>query len=66
MQAPAFKNLGIAASIFFFASNLTSMFLPVYFITLGLSIYDIAIVLLTTFLIIGFLPIILLKTCQKF
>jgi MFS family permease len=66
VQTAAFKNLGIAASIFFFSSNLTSMFLPVYFITLGLSIYDIAIVLLTTFLIIGFLPTILLRLVKNF
>ncbi|MGQ9538732.1 MAG: MFS transporter [Candidatus Bathycorpusculaceae bacterium] len=66
MQASTLKNLGIAASVFFFASNLTSMFLPVYYITLGLSINDIAMVLLTTFLIIGFLPTILLKCIKNF
>lgn len=66
MQTAAFKNLGIAASIFFFSSNLTSMFLPVYFITLGLDIGDIAVVLLTTFIIIGFLPTILLKFIKNF
>lgn len=66
VQASTLKNLGIAASVFFFASNLTSMFLPVYYITLGLSINDIAMVLLTTFLIIGFLPTILLKCVKNF
>jgi len=42
------------------------MFLPVYYIRLGLGISDIAILLLITFMIIGFLPTILLKFIKNF
>ncbi|MGB9740637.1 MAG: MFS transporter [Candidatus Bathyarchaeia archaeon] len=66
MQKSTFKTLAIAVSVFFFASNLTGMFLPVYYIESGLKISDIAILLLIAFLIIGFLPTILLKVTKNF
>jgi predicted MFS family arabinose efflux permease len=42
------------------------MFLPVYYIRLGLGISDIAALLLITFMIIGFLPTILLRFIRNF
>jgi len=61
-----FKSLVVASSVYFFSSNLTSMFLPVYYVTLGLSISQIAVLLLFTFLIIGLLPITLLRFVRNF
>ncbi|MEM0007821.1 MAG: MFS transporter [Candidatus Bathyarchaeia archaeon] len=61
-----FENLGVASFIYFFSSNMTSMFLPVYYVTLGLSIIQIAVLLLVTFTIIGLLPITLLRFVRNF
>ncbi len=66
MRSSDFKSLGVASSVYFFSSNLTSMFLPVYYVTLGLSISQIADLLLVTFVIIGLLPITLLKFVRNF
>jgi MFS family permease len=66
LQLGDFKKLGVASSIYFLSSNLTSMFLPVYYIRLGLGISDIAALLLITFMIIGFLPTILLRFIRNF
>lgn len=66
MQKSVFKTLAIAVSIFFFTSNLTGMFLPVYYVESGLKISDITILLLIAFLIIGVLPTILLKLTKNF
>lgn len=66
MQTGDFKNLSVASSIYFFSSNLTSMFLPVYYVTLGLSISQITALLLATFVIIGLLPITLLRFVRSF
>jgi len=66
MQISDFKNLGVASFIYVFSSNMTSMFLPVYYVTLGLSIGQIAVLLLATFLTIGLLPMILLRFVRKF
>jgi MFS family permease len=66
LQTSDFKNLGVASSIYFFSSNLTSMFLPVYYLELGLGISDIALLLLITFAIIGLLPITLLRFVKSF
>jgi MFS family permease len=66
LQKSVFKTLAIAVSIFFFTSNLTGMFLPVYYVESGLKISDITILLLIAFLIIGVLPTILLKLTKNF
>jgi MFS family permease len=66
VQKSAFKTLAVAVSIFFFTSNLTGMFLPVYYMESGLNISDITMLLLITFLIIGLLPTILLKFTKNF
>jgi MFS family permease len=66
VQTGEFKALIVAASIYFFASNLTGMFLPVYYVSIGLNIINIATLLLLTFVIIGILPIILLRFIKNF
>ncbi|MEM0095665.1 MAG: MFS transporter [Candidatus Bathyarchaeia archaeon] len=66
MQRNDFQKLVVASAIFFFSNYLTSMFLPVYYLNLGLSIGDIVKLLATTFLIIGLLPITLLKFVKNF
>ncbi|MEM3617814.1 MAG: MFS transporter [Candidatus Bathyarchaeia archaeon] len=66
VQISDVKNLGVASCIYFFSSNMTSMFLPVYYVTLELSVSQIAVLLLVTFMIIGFLPIALLRFVRNF
>ncbi|MEM4713912.1 MAG: hypothetical protein QXQ61_05135, partial [Candidatus Bathyarchaeia archaeon] len=66
VQIKDFKNLGVASCIYFFSSNMISMFLPVYYVTFGLSISQIAVLLLFTFMIIGLLPITLLRFVRNF
>lgn len=66
MQKGDFKNLAFASAIFFFSNHLTSMFLPVYYLSLGLSIEGIVKLLAAAFLIIGLLPITLLKFVKNF
>jgi MFS family permease len=66
VQTGEFKALIVAVSIYFFASNLTGTFLPVYYISIGLNIINIATLLLLTFAIIGILPIILLRFIKNF
>jgi MFS family permease len=60
------KTLAIVVSIFFFASNLSGVFLPVYFRESGLTLIQIVEVLLFTFLVIGLLPITLVKIFSNF
>jgi high-affinity Fe2+/Pb2+ permease len=60
------KTLAIVVSIFFFTSNLSGVFLPVYFRESGLTLFEIIEVLLFTFLVIGLLPPMLIKNFQKF
>ncbi|MEM1540577.1 MAG: MFS transporter [Candidatus Bathyarchaeia archaeon] len=66
MLTKDFKNLGIASCIYFFSSNMISMFLPVYYAKLGLNINQIAVLLLATFILIGLLPITLLEFIRNF
>jgi len=58
--------LTVFTSIFFIASNLSGTFITIYFRNIGLSILEIAIILLITFIIIGLLPLSLLKTVKNF
>jgi MFS family permease len=60
------KTLAIVVSIFFFTSNLSGSFLTIYFKDLGLGLVEIAEILLFTFLVIGILPLVLLKTVKSF
>jgi len=66
MKKSDFKHLGVASSIYFFSNNLTSMFLPVYYLGLGLSMSDVVLLLLATFMIIGLLPVTLLRFVRNF
>lgn len=60
------KTLAIVVSIFFFTSNLSGVFLPVYFRESGLTLLEIVEVFLFTFLVIGLLPITLMKIFRNF
>jgi MFS family permease len=66
VQTSTFKILAVVVSIFFFTNYLTGMFLPVYYVELGLRIGDIAALLLATFLIVGLLPTFLLRLTKNF
>jgi len=66
LQKKDFKALGVASCIYFLSSNLTSMFLPVYYLRLGLGVGDIVLLLLATFMIIGLLLITLLMFIRNF
>jgi len=60
------KTLAVVVSIFFFTSNLSGMFLPVYFRDSGMSIAEIVEILFFTFLVIGLLPLVLLNFVKNF
>jgi MFS family permease len=66
VQKSTFKTLAVAVSIFFFTSNLTGMFIPLYYIESGLKVSDVSVLLLIAFLILGLLPTILLKFTKNF
>ncbi|MBS7632627.1 hypothetical protein KEJ15_03255 [Candidatus Bathyarchaeota archaeon] len=67
MQTSSPKTLAVLVSIFFFTSNLSGTFLTVYYRQeLGLSIGEIAVILLFTFPLIGLLPLLLLRTVKNF
>lgn len=66
MQTNSVKTLALVVGLFFFTSNLSGSFLPIYFKEAGLSISEIAEVLLFTFILIGLLPIILLQKIKNF
>jgi hypothetical protein len=53
--------------IFFFTSNLSGSFLPVYYKEeIGLTMAEIVEILLFTFIVIGLLPLLLLKFVKNF
>lgn len=60
------KTLAVAVGLFFFTSNLTGSFLPIYFKEQGLELAQIVEILLFTFLVIGLLPLTLLKIVKNF
>lgn len=66
MQADSLKTLAVVVSIFFFASNLSGSFLPIYFKEQGMKVPEITEILLFTFIVIGLLPLILLKSVRNF
>jgi MFS family permease len=67
VQTSSPKTLAILVSIFFFTNNLSGTFLTVYYKQeLGLSIAEIAAILLFTFPLIGLLPILLLRKIRNF
>lgn len=67
VQTGSAKTLAIVTAIFFFASSLSGSFLTVYYHEeLHMSILQIIEILLITFPIIGFLPLILLQVVRNF
>jgi len=52
VQTNSVKTLALVVGLFFFTSNLSGSFLPIYFKEAGLSISEIAEVLLFTFILI--------------
>jgi len=66
VQSRSLKTLAVVVIICFFASNLSSNFLPVYYEGIGLGIAGISQILLLTFLVIGLLPVILLNHIRNF
>lgn len=67
MQISSLKTLAVVVSIFFFTSYLSEEFLPIYFReNLGLSVAEIVKILFFTFIIVGLLPLALLKLIRNF
>jgi hypothetical protein len=60
------KTLTAMIFLFFFTSNLSGSFLPIYFRDMGLNVTEIVAVLLVTFIVLGFLPVTLLKLVKNF
>jgi MFS family permease len=61
------KTLVFVVIIFFFTSNLSGSFLPIYYKEeIGLTIAEIVEILLFTFIVIGLLPLLLLKFVKNF
>lgn len=65
-MANSTETLAIVVSIFFSTSDLSGVFLPVYFRESGLTLLEIVEVLLFTFLVISLLPITLMKIFRNF
>jgi len=66
VEANSLKALALVVALFFFTSNLSGVFLPIYFSNEGLSLVEIILILLFTFIVIGLLPLALIKIIRKF
>lgn len=66
MQTGSIKTLALVVGLFFFTSNLSSSFLPIYFREAGMSIPEIEEILSFTFILIGLLPVALLLKIKNF
>jgi len=66
VQTSSMKILALTVGVFFFTNNLSTSFLPVYYMEIGLSVAEIAQLLFSTFTVIGLLPIMLLKFMKNF
>ena len=67
MQITTLKALAFVVTIFFFTNNLSGSFLPVYYKTeMGLNLEEIVEILFFTFIVIGLLPLVLLKFIKNF
>jgi MFS family permease len=66
VQTDSLKALAVTVGIFFFASNLSGIFLPIYYKDSGLSLLEILTLLFFTFIVIGLLPFTLLRTVKNF
>lgn len=60
------KILALVVSIFFFTTSLLGAFLPVYYRESGLTLLEIIEILFFTFLVIGLLPLTLIKIVKNF
>jgi len=60
------KVLALVVSIFFFTTNLSGVFLPVYYRESGLSLLEIIEILFFTFLVIGLLPLVTIRLARNF
>lgn len=60
------RTLAVTVAFFFLASSLSEVFLPIYFVYVGLSISDISVILLLTFVLVGLLPTILMFSTRSF
>ncbi|MEM2970915.1 MAG: hypothetical protein QW270_00620 [Candidatus Bathyarchaeia archaeon] len=66
MQITPLKTLTIVSIIYFFTSNLSGMFLPIYFKASGLSLTQVVQIISLMFAVVGLLPIVLLKLFKNF
>ncbi|MEM2995078.1 MAG: MFS transporter [Candidatus Bathyarchaeia archaeon] len=66
MQTAQLKTLTIVSIIYFFTSNLSGMFLPIYFKESGLSLTQIVQIMSLMFVVVGLLPVVLLKLFKNF
>lgn len=66
MKAGSFKNLAVVVSIYFLTVNFTEMFLSIFFIESGMKVADVVTILLITFLVIGLMPLALLRFFKNF
>ncbi|MEM2118910.1 MAG: MFS transporter [Candidatus Bathyarchaeia archaeon] len=66
MQHITLKSLVLVAAVFFFTSNLSGSFLTIFLRETGFDVTEIAKILLFTFVIIGFLPCLLVKHVKNF
>jgi MFS family permease len=66
MQSESLKTLAVFTSIFFFTSSLSGTFITIYFREMGLSVPEISLILIIAFIIIGLLPLTLLKAVKNF
>ena len=48
------KTLAVMIFLFFFTSNLSGSFLPIYFRDMGLNVTEIVVILLVTIIVLGF------------
>lgn len=61
------RTLAITAAIFFFTTSLSGTFLPIYFNRgLGMDVPEIVIILLFTFIVIGLIPVFLIRVTRHF
>lgn len=66
MRTDSLKTLAFVVSIFFFTSNLSGSFLPLYYKEMGLTVAEIVQLLLFTFIVIGLLPLALQRFIKNF
>ena len=66
MQGKSIKTLVAVVVLFFFTNSLTGSFLPIYFRDQGLNLAQICAIMILTFIPLGLLPVMLLRTVKDF